>query len=363
MLPSLAVADALRARGDAAWRRGRPVAPKRSWFLKPATSSDTFEISGFPREAEHGAAAVPGARRQGSAACRKILERRRPDVVLGGGGYVAGPMVFAAATRRIPAALMEADAHLGLANRLALPFARRVFLPHPRPRRGEVPSDRAAGARELEGTPRDEGRRRFDLPADGPLLLVYGGSQGARTLNELVVDAFADEGPLVLHLAGERDFKLLRDRVRREGYRLLPWTHDFGAALPLRTSPWLARAGRCTSWLRLARRPCSSRIPTRREIIRRRMRGTSRRPAPPWSFPSEMWHGCRLSSGLCSPTRRGWSGWPRKCGGWPGRTQPRRSQTTCSRLPVLSGRKLWFAGIGGAGMSALAVVSARGVRT
>ena len=55
------------------------------------------------------------------------------DVVLGGGGYVAGPMVLAAATRRIPAAIMEADAHLGLANRLALPFARRVFLAFPIP--------------------------------------------------------------------------------------------------------------------------------------------------------------------------------------------------------------------------------------
>src|SRR4030042_1504469 len=61
-------------------------------------------------------------------ACMRILKRRRPDVVLGGGGYVAGPMVLAAWLSRIPAALTEADAHLGLANRLAAPFARRVFL-------------------------------------------------------------------------------------------------------------------------------------------------------------------------------------------------------------------------------------------
>ncbi len=205
---------------------------------------DTFEISGFPREPSMELLRSLVLAGKAPAACRKILERRRPDVVLGGGGYVAGPMVFAAATRRIPAALMEADAHLGLANRLALPFARRVFLAFPIPgREGEkyrvtgrpVPASSRA-------TPRDEGRRRFDLPADGPLLLVYGGSQGARTLNELVVDAFADEGPLVLHLAGERDFKLLRDRVRREGYRLLPWTHDFGAALAAADLA-LARAG------------------------------------------------------------------------------------------------------------------------
>src|SRR4029453_4761163 len=64
-------------------------------------------------------------------ACARILELRQPDVVLGGGGYVAGPMVYAAARRKIPTALMEADAHLGLANRLAAPFARRVFLSFP----------------------------------------------------------------------------------------------------------------------------------------------------------------------------------------------------------------------------------------
>ena len=113
-------------------------------------------------------------------ACRRILERRRPDVVLGGGGYVAGPMVLAAATRRIPAAIMEADAHLGLANRLALPFARRVFLAFPIPGRDGA-KYRVTGRpvpASSRATPRDEGRRRFDLPPEGPLLLVYGGARG-----------------------------------------------------------------------------------------------------------------------------------------------------------------------------------------
>ena len=53
-------------------------------------------------------------------------------------------MVLAAATRRIPAAIMEADAHLGLANRLALPFARRVFLAFPIPG-GQGPKYRVTG--------------------------------------------------------------------------------------------------------------------------------------------------------------------------------------------------------------------------
>jgi UDP-N-acetylglucosamine--N-acetylmuramyl-(pentapeptide) pyrophosphoryl-undecaprenol N-acetylglucosamine transferase len=164
--------------------------------------------------------------------CARILARRRPDVVLGGGGYVAGPMVFAAWLRRIPAALTEADAHLGLANRLAAPFVQRLFLAYAIP--GVNGKARVVG-RPIPATSHSpsqaEARRALDLPEDGPLVMVFGGSQGARTLNETAVESWGEEGPAVLHLAGERDYDELRGRVRRPEYRLLPFVEDFGAAL------------------------------------------------------------------------------------------------------------------------------------
>jgi UDP-N-acetylglucosamine--N-acetylmuramyl-(pentapeptide) pyrophosphoryl-undecaprenol N-acetylglucosamine transferase len=194
---------------------------------------DAFRVKGLPRRP--GWALVRAAVLAGRAPldCLRILARRKPDVVLGGGGYVAGPMVLAAGLRRIPAALTEADAHLGLANRLASPFARRVFLSFPieglngrkytvvgRPIPARArPTDPAAA------------RARFGLPENGPVVLVFGGSQGARALNEAAVSAWGEEGPSVLHLAGERDYPELRDRVRRSDYVLLPFTEDFGAAL------------------------------------------------------------------------------------------------------------------------------------
>jgi UDP-N-acetylglucosamine--N-acetylmuramyl-(pentapeptide) pyrophosphoryl-undecaprenol N-acetylglucosamine transferase len=142
-------------------------------------------------------------------------------------------MVYAASRRRIPAAVMEADAQLGLANRLAAPFARRVFLAFPI-------EGREGGRYRVTGrpvparsrvVPREEARALFGLPRDGPALLVFGGSLGARALNELALDAWAEEGPAVLHLAGERDHDALAGRPRRDGYRLLAFTNDFGAAL------------------------------------------------------------------------------------------------------------------------------------
>jgi UDP-N-acetylglucosamine--N-acetylmuramyl-(pentapeptide) pyrophosphoryl-undecaprenol N-acetylglucosamine transferase len=78
---------------------------------------------------------------------------------------------------------------------------------------------------------REDARRAFELPIEGPLVLVFGGSQGASTLNETAVAAWADAGPHVLHLTGERDYDELRRRVSRADYRMLPFVDDFGAAL------------------------------------------------------------------------------------------------------------------------------------
>jgi UDP-N-acetylglucosamine--N-acetylmuramyl-(pentapeptide) pyrophosphoryl-undecaprenol N-acetylglucosamine transferase len=194
---------------------------------------DTFAAAGIPRRSPLGALRGAALALRAPLACRRILERRRPDVVCGGGGYVAGPMVLAAWTKRIPAALTEADAHLGLANRLAAPFAERVFLAFPIEGL-EPPKYRVVGRpipTRADAVTNAEARRLFELPAEGPVLLVFGGSQGSRALNEHVVERFGDEGPAVLHLSGERDYDALRERVRRADYRLLSFTDDFGAAL------------------------------------------------------------------------------------------------------------------------------------
>ena len=205
---------------------------------------DTFEISGLPRRPSLELARAVTLALRAPRACGRILAQRRPDVVLGGGGYVSGPMVFAASRRKIPAALLEADAHLGLANRLAAPFARRVFLSFPIE---GLDGDkyRVTGRPIPERSrplPQAEARRVFGLPEEGPVLLVFGGSLGARLLNELAIDAFGLAGPAVLHLSGTRYYDELRPRVSRPDYRLFAFTEEFGAALGA-TDLAFARAG------------------------------------------------------------------------------------------------------------------------
>jgi UDP-N-acetylglucosamine--N-acetylmuramyl-(pentapeptide) pyrophosphoryl-undecaprenol N-acetylglucosamine transferase len=233
VLPSLAIAAALRDRGVNVTFAGSPDRVEASLVPEAGYELDTFEISGFPRRPS--AALLRSLLRAARAprACAAILKRRRPHVVLGGGGFVAGPMVYAAWRRKLPTALTEADAHLGLANRLAAPFARRVFLAYGIAGRDgskyrvtgrPVPADH-------RGVSQAEGRARFGLPADAPVIAFFGALAGARSLNDFAVETYGDAGPAVLHVSGERDYERLLGRVHREEYVLVASTADFGAAL------------------------------------------------------------------------------------------------------------------------------------
>jgi len=209
---------------------------------------DTFRVTGFPRRPSLALLRSLWLAVRAPFACRAILRARRPDVVLGGGGFVAGPMVLAAWTRRVPAALTEADAHLGLANRLAAPFAKRTLLAYP------IDTLRSKKARVVgrpipsrsRAVPQEEGREIFELPQDGPVLGVFGALAGAKTLNDFVVDTWGTDGPAILHVTGRRDYDAVKRRARRDDYRVVPETDRFGAAISA-CDLVLARAG-STVW-------------------------------------------------------------------------------------------------------------------
>jgi UDP-N-acetylglucosamine--N-acetylmuramyl-(pentapeptide) pyrophosphoryl-undecaprenol N-acetylglucosamine transferase len=239
------VAEALSRRGVSVTFAGSPDRVEAQLVPEAGYEFDAFHVSGLPRRA--GAAFLRALVLAGRApvSCVRILRRRRPDVVLGGGGYVGGPMVLAAAILRIPAAITEADAHLGLANRLVVPFAQKVFLAFPVTGAEDGGKYRVVGrpipARARASEP-IRARTRFGLPSSGPVVLVFGGSQGARRLNEAAIEAFAAEGPSVLHLCGHVHYAELRDRVKRNAYVLLAVTEEVGDALAA-ADLVIARAG------------------------------------------------------------------------------------------------------------------------
>ncbi|WP_107704823.1 undecaprenyldiphospho-muramoylpentapeptide beta-N-acetylglucosaminyltransferase [Nocardioides allogilvus] len=154
---------------------------------------------------------VPGRLRAARRAAVEIVDRVRPDVVVGFGGYVSVPAYLAARSRRLPLVVHEGNAIAGIANKLgarftthvatsfpatALPHATYIGLPV---RRMISTLDRAAL--------RDEALAHFGLSADRPTLLVTGGSQGAVRLNTAIsqaAPALAAAGIQVLHVVGPK---------------------------------------------------------------------------------------------------------------------------------------------------------------
>jgi UDP-N-acetylglucosamine--N-acetylmuramyl-(pentapeptide) pyrophosphoryl-undecaprenol N-acetylglucosamine transferase len=237
VVPALAIADALRAEGAEVVFAGGERAEAQ---LVPAAGYElqTLRVEGISRS--NPLKAVRAVFRAGAAigTARRIVDGA--DAVLGGGGYVAGPIGLAALTRRIPVVLTEADSHLGLTNRLLAPRARRVCLAFPIPGRD---GDRyLVTGRPVPPTVDDRAaaRAEFGIPPEATCVLVFGGSLGARSINLAAVEAFADAGFHVLHVPGARDFAELR--APGEHYHLHEYVSPFGQAL-VAADLAVARAG------------------------------------------------------------------------------------------------------------------------
>ncbi len=209
--PALAVADALRRRdpdiGITALGTERGLDTK----LVPARGYDLALIPPvpFPRRPSVDALRVPGRLRDAVQAARAVLRDRKADVVVGFGGFVAGPAYLAARQERLPIVVHEANPRPGWANRLGARFTRRVAVsfpdtPLPHARYVGLPIRRSIALLDRAAT-RDEARSSFGLDPDRPTLLVTGGSQGARRLNEAAAGAAPElvaAGVQVLHATG-----------------------------------------------------------------------------------------------------------------------------------------------------------------
>jgi len=155
---------------------------------------------------------VPGRLAGAINAAAGVLDRTRAQVLVGFGGYVATPAYLAARRRRVPIVVHEANPRPGLANRLGARFTTHVFTGHPdtQLRNGKylgIPIRREIAELDRLAVG-DKARAHFGLRPDMPVLLVTGGSQGARSLNQAVFGAagwLRDAGVQVLHVIGPRN--------------------------------------------------------------------------------------------------------------------------------------------------------------
>jgi UDP-N-acetylglucosamine--N-acetylmuramyl-(pentapeptide) pyrophosphoryl-undecaprenol N-acetylglucosamine transferase len=211
--PLLAVADRLRADDPTATILVLGTKEGLEARLVPARGYELLTIAKLPLPRRPGAAMLrfPGALRATVGEVRSIISSRRVDVVVGFGGYASAPAYLAARAEHVPLAIHEANAKPGFANRLGARFTRFV---------GVLFASTPLKGAEVVGMPlrleierldrpvaRAEGQRLFGLDPAKPVLLVTGGSTGARSINRTVSDSVAvilGTGWQVLHIAGER---------------------------------------------------------------------------------------------------------------------------------------------------------------
>jgi len=215
VVPALAVADALRASGAEVEFIGGERAEAE---LVPAAGYPFHHLAvrGIDRRNPLRAARAIGLAAAAVPRARRLLRSIGADAVMGGGGYVAGPVGLAARTLGLPLVLTEADSHLGVTNRLLARFADRIFLAFPIAGREGAPYEVAgrplpAGTGEAEPA---QARRRLGIDPDEPCVLVFGGSLGARRINDAAMDAFGSGAPgAILHASGRRDHPDLLHRL------------------------------------------------------------------------------------------------------------------------------------------------------
>ena len=189
---------------------------------------------------------------RGLAEAKRVLRDFKPDLVIGTGGYASGPLLLEAARLHIPTLLHEQNAVMGKTNKLLSRRVSKICLTFPVPELNKAAAAKAV----LTGLPvreailtatLDEGRRRLGLAADKPVLVLTGGSQGARHLNMALAGLWQKllaEGVQIVHITGEKLFDETAERAEavglpvtfpqgqaKEGFLLLPYLHHMEYAL------------------------------------------------------------------------------------------------------------------------------------
>ncbi|MGV7208607.1 undecaprenyldiphospho-muramoylpentapeptide beta-N-acetylglucosaminyltransferase [Oxalobacteraceae bacterium A2-2] len=222
IFPGLAIAHTMRARGwEVSWV-GTSAGMEQELVPRHGIAMDSIDFTGMRgkglKHSLAGAIKMVGA----FAACFGFIGRRKPDVVLGMGGYVCVPGGLMARLRKTPLVLVNADAALLLSNKTLAPFADKVCFGFP------ADFGAAAGKAVVTGNPVRQEILDMAAPAErfagrqGALrILVVGGSLGAKALNDSLPAALAlipeAERPLVTHQSGKKNIAALHAAYQQAG--------------------------------------------------------------------------------------------------------------------------------------------------
>ncbi|MBE7091111.1 MAG: UDP-N-acetylglucosamine--N-acetylmuramyl-(pentapeptide) pyrophosphoryl-undecaprenol N-acetylglucosamine transferase [Clostridiales bacterium] len=173
---------------------------------------------------------IPFSLTRAKKRCVQILKEFQPNVVFLKGGFVCLPVALACKKMKIPCVIHESDYSFGLANRLCLPFAKKILTAFPQTaqKKKRALFVGAPLREELFRVPKSKGRTRYGFSADKRVLLILGGSSGAQGLNALIKESlpYLLTEFQVLHVVGKKETL----PEKQEGYVPLAYEGEMGYA-------------------------------------------------------------------------------------------------------------------------------------
>jgi len=256
--PALATIEALRKKGevDILYVGGKggienKIVPKANIPMR------TIWISGFQRYFTFKNALFPIKLLVALMQSWKIVKEFDPCLAIGTGGYVSGPVLYAAKKAGKRVVIQEQDVYPGVTTRLLAKFADRIFLSYERTAKLlELPKSRytVAGNPVREGLRKDAAnlaKTRWNFDASKPVLFIFGGSQGARSINRAMLKLLPellDKYELqVIWQTGEKDFKVVRNSLNSDlqTIHVTPYLEDISDAYSIADFV-ISRAGAIT---------------------------------------------------------------------------------------------------------------------
>jgi UDP-N-acetylglucosamine--N-acetylmuramyl-(pentapeptide) pyrophosphoryl-undecaprenol N-acetylglucosamine transferase len=237
--PALALADALRQADSSIQVTCLGTARGLETRLVPLRGYDLELIPAvpLPRSVTPQLLTVPGRLAGAVHGVGTILDRVRADVLVGFGGYVATPAYLAAKRHHVPIVVHEANPLPGIANRLGAHLTTHVFTGHPDTKLRNSTYLGIPIRRQIADLDRfalgDKARSHFGLRLDLPVLLVFGGSQGAMSLNRALAGAIAaitNAGVQVLHVTGPKHLSEIKPPSGPVPYVAVPYVDQMDLA-------------------------------------------------------------------------------------------------------------------------------------
>ena len=221
--PALALAEVLKAEGHEIYFAGTPQGVERRLVGQTDIPFIPFEAAGFDRSAPWTLVTSVLKIMKSTRLARAWMKDVQPDAVVGFGGYVSIPVALAAEKLHVPVVVHEQNSVMGMANRFIGKRATSVALTYEVANKDIVDKSKCF----VTGNPvrssiltvtREEGREYLGIPEDALMLLVFGGSLGARHINQVITgmkkELLGRDNLYVVHITGPKEYDTVWDALQ-----------------------------------------------------------------------------------------------------------------------------------------------------